>query len=584
MSGAVTRTREWHRIDQLPKRDPRIDWQQQALALTERLKMPGGTMVLRPTQAQALTEFAQCRGLFGAIVVGGGKTLLSLLAPQMIGAQRPVLLLPAVLVEKTKNEQRILLRHWNLVTNITMLSYEAVSRDPKLLMSFRPDCIGADEVHKLKNPKAGVTRRVKAYFDEYPETPFMAISGSVMRKSLKDFIHLLRWALKAGAPVPDNWQECELWANALDEDTNVLDSASPGALLDWCDEPGLEELVQARRGFRNRLICTPGVVATGSENVEGCSLFISAGVYPVNAATEENFLRLRGIPKSDEYPGWETPDGYPFSTAPEKWMYARELAIGLHYLWDPRPPEEWKNARRAWAARVRYVLQNFHIDGVDTEATVAEVIDSGRVPDPDNSLATWRRIGCSPGSFKPNVIYQWHDDSALNVCANWMQKHKGIVWVEHVFFGGELSRRTGVPYFGAQAQTEDGCRLEDLARQYENNPRLAPQPIICSIAACSTGLNLQYGWNRNLITACPSASLPCEQLIGRTHRPGQRKDEVYVDIMLGCSEHYQSLLNTMATGTATLDMLGQEPKISLAQKDFPSEIDIRTETGYRWMK
>lgn len=582
MSGQVGRTREWHRINALPRRDPNTDWTEAARQLTERLKMPGGTMTLRPTQAQALVEFGQNRGLFGAIVVGGGKTLLTLLAPQMIGAIRPVLLLPAVLVEKTKNEQNHLARHWNLVRNITLLSYEAIGRDPKLLASFRPDCIEGDEIHKLKNPKAGVTRRVKAYFDEFPETPFLAVSGSVMRKSLKDFAHILTWALKAGAPVPSTWEDLDQWATALDEDTNVFDSAHPGALLDWCTEHTDDEQRDGRRGFRNRLLWTPGVVATGSENVEGCSLIATAAPYPVSQATEDNFRTLRGD-GTEANPGWETPlpDRRTFSMATEAWMYARELALGLHYRWDPPAPEEWRNARKAWHGTVRYVLKNYHIPGVDTEGTVAEAIDSGRVPDTGGALATWRRIG---PTFVPNSVYEWHDDSALNACANWMLKHKGIVWVEHVFFGNELARRTGVPYFGAQGMTADGQSLDALASAYRDNPKLPRRAIIASSSACSTGFNLQFGWNRNLITACPSTALPFEQLIGRTHRPGQREDEVYVDIMIGCVEHWEGLQNSLATGSAVDDMFDQTPKIMLAQKDFPSEIDIKSQVGYRWRK
>ena len=43
--------------------------------------------------------------------------------------------------------------------------------------------------------------------------------------------------------------------------------------------------------------------------------------------------------------GWRTPDDWDLMMATEVWRVANELALGLHYVWDPRPPEEWRNAR-----------------------------------------------------------------------------------------------------------------------------------------------------------------------------------------------------------------------------------------------
>lgn len=67
-------------------------------------------------------------GLFGPIPVGEGKTLISLLAPYLLQAQRPVLLLPAMLVEKTHRERAELSKHWHIPLNIRLISIESLGR------------------------------------------------------------------------------------------------------------------------------------------------------------------------------------------------------------------------------------------------------------------------------------------------------------------------------------------------------------------------------------------------------------------------------------------------------------------------
>src|SRR4030042_934287 len=74
--------------------------------LSEALRLAGSEAVLRPVQAAALEELHDMRGLFGSIRVGGGKTLVSLLAPVVLGSVRPLLIIPAALRDKTKRHAR----------------------------------------------------------------------------------------------------------------------------------------------------------------------------------------------------------------------------------------------------------------------------------------------------------------------------------------------------------------------------------------------------------------------------------------------------------------------------------------------
>ena len=172
--------------------------------LSSVLRAPHGKQVLRPVQAQALAEIHCLRGLLGAIRVGGGKTLITYLAPTMVGATRPVLLLPAKLRAKTLRDFEELGRHWSAGAVPKILSYEKLGHPGGAddLQALEPDMIIADEVHRLKNLRAACTRRVGRYLEGREGVVFVGLSGTVTSRSLLDFAHLAEWALGQGAPVP----------------------------------------------------------------------------------------------------------------------------------------------------------------------------------------------------------------------------------------------------------------------------------------------------------------------------------------------------------------------------------------------
>ena len=94
-SGGVPRTAEFDRIASLPV----MDWESVAREyhqqLQDYLRLPNGSMQLHPWQVAALVYAFELRGVFVQAGVGAGKTLVSLLAPVVCEAQRPVLMLPA---------------------------------------------------------------------------------------------------------------------------------------------------------------------------------------------------------------------------------------------------------------------------------------------------------------------------------------------------------------------------------------------------------------------------------------------------------------------------------------------------------
>ena len=560
---------DFRRVLGLPMRPPRSKEEVDQLVrdMTDALRTSTGGMTLRDVQARALYELMAEGGLFGPLGVGTGKTIISLLAAVVADAQRPLLLLPASLLQKTEDERRELMRDWKVSTSTRLMSYQMLGREnaAKALDLYMPDLIIADEVHKLKNRKAAVTRRVARYMADNPETKFVALSGTVIKNSLRDFAHILRWCLGAeNSPVPQTEGELEEWADALDEKVQPMQRVKPGVLVKLArpEDVGEDDISTSRRAFRRRLIETAGVVASLNAEQVDCSLIIEGKTYSVNQATEANFDRLRNA--------WETPDGWALSEAVDVWRHAKELALGMHYIWSPRPPEEWLAARRAWAKFVRDELSSSRT--LDSEKQVRTAVEEGELDD-GGVLASWKAI---EPTFKINSKAVWHDDTALELCAAWMKREKGIVWVEHTFFGRELSRRTGAPYFGQNGRDEKGREIED--------PSITG-PVIASIASCGTGKNLQKKWSKNLITSCPSGGDQLEQLFGRTHRPGQDADEVTVEILVGCIEHLAAWESARAEAVMSKDMLGQPQKVLDASDIvFPSREEIARLHGTRWRK
>lgn len=565
-------TSELARILALPRR--RIDdtnaHAELAEQLTALLKTPEGTMRLRPLQALALHDIGVCGGAFCPLETGGGKTLVSLMAAYILDSKQTILLLPAGLIEKTKRDWDRLAKHWLIPNNIRLFSYEMLGRKEWAieLERYEPDLIIADEVQRLKNRDAAVTRRVERWMEAHPDTRFVALSGTIMDKSLLEFGHILRWCLKTGAPIPLADDELEEWASALDEVVaNDLRRCEPGALLKLAqpgDAPvGALPVVAARRGFRRRLVETPGVVSTvGKGEHVGASLYVRHIRYSMEPITEQHFEKLRGE--------MVTPDDWKLMTGAEVWMHARELALGFHQIWDPRPPEDWRAARRAWNGFVCDVLARSR--SLDSPDQVASSVLAGDMPEGVNVLEAWRKQRDESG-FVPNPVPVWHDDTALHIAAKWMAKAGGIVWTEHVPFALRLAELTGASYFGPKGLAADGTFIEDAPAE----------SIIASIDANREGLNLQTKWWRNLITSPPERPGIWQQTIARTHRsPGQKADEVEVDIFLGCMEHANAWRRAYAGAEAVRDMTGAESKILIADVDWPTDLEIANFTGARW--
>jgi len=533
--GFVSKSNDFVRIAALPRRvwDADRDLLQNLVELlTEELKTPGGAMRLHPIQAYALHDIALFEGAFLPIGVGQGKSLISLLAPVVLDAERPVLFVPAALRDQTFDHVLPQMRkHWGLHPRLRVVGYSELSlaKNARMLEDLDPDLIVLDECHSVKAKTAGRTKRLVRWFREHPETRCVAMSGTVSHRSLKDFAHIAQWCLGDGTPLPAKWTELSDWADAIDEVKDDELRMAPGALQEFCADGE-----NVRQGFRRRLVETPGVVAS-SEDQLGTSLRIEA------------FRGLKIPPKvwgmiEDMRETWTTPNGDIITEAVELWRHIRELALGFWYRWIPAPPKEWLDARREWKKYVRETLKH-NRRNLDTELQVWNECSH----DPDRSLE-WLRWSAVKDSFRPNTVAEWVDYFALDAAIDWMERDGGIVWTEHRAFGELLGKRCRWTYHGAG----------DSRILTTDDPA-----IIASISAHGQGKNLQR-YSRNLVVAPPTSGKVWEQLLGRTHRQGQEADEVVCEVFLHVDELRSSFDQARADARYLEDTFGNQQKLNYA--------------------
>ena len=521
----VKHSPEFQRVIELPQREYSDEEVAEIVAqFTEVLKTPLGQMILRAAQAMALLEIGMYKGLLAPIRVGGGKTLISLLAAYVLGAVRPLIVLPANAIEPTRERQRDLSKHWRIPYWLHYVSYESLGRlsHETFLEDLNPDCIIADEVHMAANPKAGVTRRLKRFIRGDKSTglgghdiPVIALSGTLTKRSLKNYAHLADWALRGGSPMPRTWADVEQWADVIDERKGENPKEQKkvryksGALV-WFSG-GVDDQKAIREGYARHLLGTPGVIGTFDPGPT-CSLEVHRVTVPTPRKIFDAYFKLRN--------DWESPDGWPLTGGLEINRVARQLAMGFYYRPVVRPPAEWLNARRAWAQFVRHTLQ-YNRQGLDTPAAVAMACIRGDLD--DTIYRAWKAV---EKSFKLVQEAVWLDGYMVQKAADWLSTEQGIVFCEHIEFAEILSEFTGVPYFGKDASNKEHGHLE----------KWGGKPAIASLQSCHKIWNLQ-AWNRGYVCGVPASGQWWEQLLGRFHRDGQEADLVQFDAAIQCLEH-----------------------------------------------
>jgi intein/homing endonuclease len=459
------------------------------------------------------------------------NTLLTFLAPHVLEAQRPLLVVPAKLRGKTADEFAELALVWKthaawLDVGRHCVSYEKISREggAELLLGLRPDLVMFDEAHHVRNRDAAVTRKFEQYFEENPKTRVVPLTGTSVRRSLLDFAHLLRWSLPDLLhPLPFSYRELEAWALVVDviKTAEQRKPGDPTALYSLCTD---EERKLGRDGVRSavrrRIQETPGVVAhEGAELDVALNVELSAVVgFGKTVEKLAEMLAAGTLPNGDLV----TEDDLS-----AQWRHARTFTSGFWYERYPPPPAEWLEARKAWKGAVRSVLRE-HVLGLESELLVARAAALGKLT--QKQCAAYTRWGAVRDVHKDKHRPVWVDDAMIEAIAQWNMTRTGIIWVSEVALGERLQEVLGLPYYHELGLDRTGRSIKDSRPDHGS--------IVASVGSASEGNNLQ-AWDDNLIISLPPVGTVVEQLLARTHRRGQEAREVWCEIFFGCMTEWR---------------------------------------------
>jgi hypothetical protein len=478
-------------------------------------------MRLNPYQARALVTFADNKRLFGPLGAGSGKTLMFFLLGRVANVKTTLLLVPAKLRTKTVDEYLEYAEHWRLPRlvgtsttqdecNLYVQSYESLGhvQYAAFLDELNPDLLLADEAHALARPQAGRTKRAMRYIKRRKESAgtfyFVPASGTFSRRKIRECAHLADAALGEMSPYPRTWEAVDAWDAATAEGIAAENRLAPGALERFVPEGLPPTLENIRRALAERMVRTPGVVASTTAS---CDIPL---VIQRLSPQVPDAIRIAIEALNREY---LLPDGSDVGDPLQKWSAERQISAGFFYRPDPPPPKEWAAARSDWSRFVRETLENQRLL-LDTPLQVWNAVRDGQfghVP----QYEKWRDIR---DTFELVTKPVWISRFLVEEAEKWAIENNGIVWCSHTALGAEVATDSNepdwgfkkIPYFGGG----EGARL-----------RAHRGPCAASIASHGTGLNLVQ-FRKALIMTLPSSGSTIEQLLARHHREGQKADVV----------------------------------------------------------
>jgi hypothetical protein len=150
-------------------------------------------------------------------------------------------------------------------------------------------------------------------------------------------------------------------------------------------------------------------------------------------------------------------------------------------------------------------------------------------------------------------------DYKIRQAVKWAKAQgKGIVWYWHQEVGQWLSEALpDAVFFPAGKQSDRTLTANDAPAV------LGDKILICSLPAHGTGKNLQYMANQ-LFLQMPINEMVMEQGIGRTHRKGQKADEVVVTTLISNDHDKMALGAVLNDAVYVSETMNQPQKVLIA--------------------
>lgn len=529
-------------------------------------------------QGTALKEIYEQRGGYIQLGVGHGKTLVFWLAPHVLDAQRPLMIVPAALRDDTRALFRQYARHWvSPKPPPTIMAYSDFYRKGAvdLFERLRPDYVGVDEAHKSTNQDGTFAQRLDRWKQESGCTVVCG-TGTGTRFSLKDFSHNITWALQEKAPLPLDFEVLDEWCDALDE--KLKKKGNPfaqnkrrpyvGVLVNLADRCGVPvpEWVQteqqhARWALQTRLRCTPGVIISNKSSCDQ-PLTIELVYAPEDEAINAAFQEFR------EHN--EGPDGALYNDPIVLYTKERQLGCGVVQTWDPDPPEEWREALRARNKYCAHVISHTRAtySGARTRGVKAphpcdspDAVEAHPKYGQHESILEWRRV---KPLFEPKTRPTWVSASVIHAAAKYARENNALIWYEFEEVGAAIAAAAGITRYGPGG-------LDNRGRHVRNDP--GGKSIALSIDANLEGRNLQDRWHKCYIVGAPQSGRELEQLFGRIARYGQEKP-MHIVLLITSGLTIEAWRMTMREAKFVQETQGQDQaivKATIIEGKKPSE-------------
>ena len=580
---------EFDRIFALPIRDG-IDAEDLEIESFYRLNaeaFANGDRLLK-AQAMAVREYERLRGCLMPVPAGAGKTGIFLMIAQIAfakgWAKKALLLVPVHLMNGLHKRH---IPEWRRRTNLSLTfhyvggksaavrqricasgapgvyvyPYSLMSRDDTVenLLAIDPDLVLADECHRLKNFGSALTKKWWHVMQtRQPKPDFVGGSGTLTKKHLMDYHHLVWAALGDKAPMPESRGMAYRWGLALDADaspTPAILASVAAPFVSWACKNFPDQRDQfttgmamdrARKAYRQRFNTTPGIVFTPDDRPDASLVISNLDVPEPSPALVEYARRVKEQ--------FITPNGEELDHAIHAYKWSRELSSGFYnsLVW-PEVGAHAKNRRiseqDAAAAlagakehlralqQYRSLLREFFKDspiGLDTPTEVAMEISRNGAARVDREIVdAWRHVHDLDFPGRPDrlEIPVRVDDFKIRRALQWAQEYKtGIVWVFHEEVGiwlMEVLEQAGLdPVYCPSGADELIESIGDPLRSGKGD-RL----VVASVAAHGVGRNLQ-AFKNQLVVEWPRDETLAEQFLARVHRTGQEMDEVVVHTMI----------------------------------------------------
>ena len=578
-----------HRITHLPIRESISDKELEDFNLKHVLvkAYKNGFRFHRP-QAEAILEYEKFGGVFGPIGVGQGKTLITLMIAEKAwrkGHKKIVILLPPevysqlVIVDipdartittlsvpfvylggNTEAQRTHKSRSNKPACYIIPYSVLSCRDGNSVLTSINPRTVIADEAHRIARPSAARTKRFTIWAgDAKPE--FIPLSGSITRKSVRDYHHLMVMAIGSNSPLPLSVMVARDWGKTIDaKGFFEEETATPlKPLLHWArasflDKHKLFSFDQDgfRKAYQFRLRTCPGVVATSEDDISTSLIFRNFDSRPHEGPELQELIDQ--VEKE-----WIAPNGDEIDYALHKWKWLYELSAGFYYnlFW---PSAEYvskkfsvstdeadyklSDAKALHKAKQQYnkIFRDWSKTprckpGLDTPWLVANNMSKAGPVDVGHRLySAWSAVkelelpDLPERLSEPVLVDHYKLRGVVDIVKAWREP-AGIVWYHHRAIGDYL-----ISVLGDQFGYENilYCPAGPVSNKEIIDKKNKDKVVVASITAHGTGKNLQFFF-REVFAQWPRPADKAEQVLGRLHRQGQQADELYVD-MLNWSE------------------------------------------------